>query len=140
MGAGMTAWVPLQAPSVNSLLYCIRGRHEPRPEVRLFRSQLKSYLPVWVGASSGPYSLSVAFHENWYFKNGFPKKKDVQNLVKAVCDAVAERYGFDDALLWEVRCVKINDVQQVGLRLTLGDAADVATSDPLAESPRPDSD
>ena len=137
MGKVLTAWIPLMAPSMNALLYCIRGRHEARPEVRQFRSVFKSYLPTWCLASTGPYSLSLAFHENWYWKNGYPKKRDVPNLVKVCVDAIADRYGWDDSLLWQVQCEKVHDPTRIGIQITLrgldvetpSETAFLATSD-----------
>ena len=110
--------MPLATPSMNSLLYCIKGQHSARSEVRMFRSQMKSYLPGVV-AGTGPYSLSLHFYENWYVKSGYPKRKDVQNLVKCCVDAISERYGFDDSLLWNVSCEKVHSIEKVGIALTL---------------------
>ena len=117
----LSAWIPLEAPSMNSLLYVLwhQKRLETRPEVRMFRSMFKSYLPKWTLASTGPYSLSLAFHEPWYTRDGFPKRKDVPNLLKACVDAIAERYGFDDALVWSLRCEKVVDTERVGITMCL---------------------
>ena len=103
---------------MNSLLYCIRGRHEARPEVRQFRSQFKSFLPPW-DLGEGPYSLSLEFHEDWYTKAGKVKRKDVPNLVKACVDALADRYSFDDSWLWDMMCRKVQSPERVGIALTL---------------------
>ena len=118
-GGVLTAWIPLAAPSMNSLLMCVRGRHEARPEVRLFRSQLKSYLPVWALRSTGPYTLSLTFYEPWYTKDGYPRKKDVPNLTKVVIDSLCDRYGFDDSLLWRVDCEKVHDTERTGIQVAL---------------------
>ena len=120
-GTILTAWVPLQAPSMNTLLSIIwsQRRIETKPEVRLFRSHFKSYLPKWCLASTGPYALSLDFHQPWYYKNGYPKKQDVPNLLKSCIDALCERYGFDDSLLWKVECQKVQDEQQVGIQVRL---------------------
>ena len=115
----LTAWVPLAAPSMNSLLYCIRGRHEAKPEVRMFRSQFKSYLPLWTLASTGPFLVRFTFYESWYHKNGFPKKKDVHNLVKCCEDALMDRYGWDDSLIWAESYQKIHTQDKVGIEVTI---------------------
>ena len=120
-GTVLTAWVPLQAPSMNTLLSIIWSQHRilTKPEIRLFRSQFKTYLPKWCLASTGPYQLSLTFHQPWYYLNGFPKKQDVPNLLKSCIDALCERYGIDDSLLWKVECEKVHDEQQVGIQVRL---------------------
>ena len=116
----VTAWIPLQAPSMNSLLYVLwhQKRMEVRPEVRQFRSQFKAFLPVWT-LEPGPYSLELDFSDSWYTQSGTPKRKDMPNLLKACIDALAEHYGFEDSLIWNLMARKVDQEQLPGIRLTL---------------------
>lgn len=43
----------------------------------------------------------------WRFENGKPRKLDLQNLEKILIDAIAERYDFDDARIWEKESIKV---------------------------------
>lgn len=115
----LTAWIPLAAPSMNALLYCIHGRHIPKPEIRLFRSNFKSYLPKWCLATTGPFKVHYDFYEDWFTKAGFPRKKDVHNLIKSCDDAWVDRYGFDDALIWFGSWGKIQSVDKVGIQVRI---------------------
>ena len=107
---------------MNSILQIIwsQKRVESKPEVRLFKSHFKSYLPKWYLAGSGPYRVDFEFHETWYYLNGFPKKKDAPNLIKCCLDALSERYGVDDSILgWEGSWKKVPTSETVGIQVRI---------------------
>lgn len=92
----------------------------------MFRQQFMTYLPKWTLASTGPYAVQYEFHEPWYYKNGFPKRKDVSNLVKACDDALAQRYwGGEDSLIWEERYEKVHDVEKIGIVVAIAGVSHV---------------
>ena len=118
----LRAWIPLEPPSMNTLLQVIwsQRRIETAPPIRLFRSHFKSYLPKWCLAGSGPYRVDFEFHEAWYTKAGFPRKKDAPNLIKCCLDALSERYGIDDSLLgWEGSWKKVPRSDAVGIQVQI---------------------
>ena len=117
----LRAWIPLEPPSMNRLTAPIwhQKRLVPLQEVTTFRYQFKCYLPKWCLVSTGPYLLHIKFYDQWYYLNGYPKKKDVGNLMKACEDALCERYGFDDALIWRRVGEKVQQPDRVGIDLTL---------------------
>jgi len=77
------------------------------PDVRVWKSKAKLFMPVWKIEEDWIYKMSLTFSGNFLFKNGKVRKIDLQNLVKVVIDAVAERYGFDDSRVYNFRCEKV---------------------------------
>ncbi len=70
---------------------------ELKPEVRLWKSQMKAYIPVLTPkADSFLFKLDVIYYYNFYFKNGKFRKVDSQNLGKVLTDAIAEKNGIGD--------------------------------------------
>jgi len=46
------------------------------------------------------YRVEIRLVTRWYDKSGVPLKKDCRNHGKLVVDAVFERYGLNDKLVW----------------------------------------
>lgn len=115
----LQAWIPLKAPSMNSLLYVIwhQKRLETKPEVRLFRSNFKSYLPPWEPEITGLYSVRFSFHADWYYKNGSLRREDAPNLIKCCLDALCERYSLEDAQVWHLSCEKVHAPERPGIEV-----------------------
>lgn len=100
--------IPSLPPSVNAIYNILfsQRRVEMKPEVRLWKSQAKEYIPRLTPLTdSHLFSLDVVFHYDFFYKNGKVKKFDSQNLLKVLCDAIAEKCGFADELVkfgsWE---------------------------------------
>ena len=106
---GMSCTIPLEAPSMNSLLQIIWHQHrlETRPEIRLFRTRFKQFLPVWKPSSEAWFAITFRFHEPWLYANGKLKHKDAPNLIKCCLDALCEHYGIDDARVFHLTCEKV---------------------------------
>jgi len=77
------------------------------PDVRLWKSKAKLFMPVWKVEEDWLYNVSLKFIGNFLFKNGKVRKIDLQNLVKVVIDSTAERYGFDDSRVYDFSCEKV---------------------------------
>ena len=100
--------IPNLPPSCNSIYQIIfhQRRVEMKPEVRKWKTQAKEYIPRVVPfPESQLFKLDVIFYYDFFYKNGKLKKFDSQNLLKLLCDAVAEKGGFSDELIkfgsWE---------------------------------------
>ena len=105
--------IPFLPPSVNSLYQIIfaQRRVEMKPDVRTWKTKCKEYIPDSrikallstshdTGYDTGHIlDIRCIFTYNWYYKNGKLKKFDTQNLLKVLCDAIAEKCGFDDSLI-----------------------------------------
>ena len=63
--------------------------------------------------------MDFEFHEPWYTKAGFPRKKDAPNLIKCCLDALCERYSIDDSLVWKLGCEKVNSKDKVGIKVSI---------------------
>ena len=125
---GVCCFIPLAAPSMNSLLNVIwsQKRFETKPEIRLFRTQLKSYLPLWQPQPETLYRVHFSFLEDWLHGNGTLKRKDAPNLLKSCLDAVMERYQLDDCYILETTAQKVQEASRVGLILKLQRCGTVA--------------
>ena len=71
-----------------------------KPEVRLWKTGAKEYIPKVASLpESHLFKLDVVFTYNFFYLNGKVKKFDSQNLMKVLCDAIAEKCGFSDELI-----------------------------------------
>jgi len=91
--------IPSLPPSVNAIYQIIfsQRRVEMKPEVRLWKTQAKVYVPRIVAHGDVyTFKIDTVFHYPWHHKNGKLRKFDSQNLLKVLCDAIAEKTGFSD--------------------------------------------
>ena len=91
--------IPFLPPSMNSMYNVIfhQRRVELKPEVRLWKTQAKEYIPLFTPKEdSYLFKLDAVFHYNFLFKNQKMRKVDSQNLMKVLIDAVAEKNGIGD--------------------------------------------
>lgn len=105
--------IPLMPPSVNSLYNIIFSmkKVELKPEIRLWKTQAKQYVPVWkqLGENKLPWLYFKAdIYTQLYFKNGNVRKLDLQNLEKCLIDAVCEKLGIGDEYIKEKQASKID--------------------------------
>ena len=112
--------IPTLPPSVNSLynvLFSMR-RVELKPEVRLWKTQAKEYIPTLRVKESAHISFNAWFEGAWRHGNGKLKKRDVQNMTKCLIDCVAEKVGFDDSQVWAASSYKVEaEKEQVRVEL-----------------------
>lgn len=105
--------IPMIPPSVNALYNVIFSlkKVELKPEVRLWKSKAKEFVPVWKqkGKSvSGWLYFKADVYTQVYFKNGKVRKLDLQNLEKCLIDAVCEKLGIGDEFIFEKYARKID--------------------------------
>jgi Holliday junction resolvase RusA-like endonuclease len=101
--------IPLLPVSMNKL-YAINYRTKQvymTPEARQFKSQAKLFISSFATTKTDKLSLRLDINTDWYFKNGNPKRSDIQNLIKVVVDMLSERLGFDDSQIWSFSANKI---------------------------------
>jgi len=110
----ITFRIPGLPPSVNSLYQIIyaQKRVELRPEARLWKSKGKQYVPCWKTEKMEPLGIELEFYGNWFFKNAAFRKLDLQNLIKLVCDTVAEKCGFDDSQFFKFEAKKVQSEEE----------------------------
>lgn len=100
IGESMKFTIPFLPPSMNAVYNILfsQRRVELKPEVRLFKTKAKEYVPMLKPhEDSFLFRLDAVFHYNFLFKNGKMRKVDTQNLMKVLIDAVAEKNGIDDS-------------------------------------------
>ena len=101
--------IPLLPVSMNKL-YAINYRTKQvymTPEARTWKTQAKMFVSPFAVAKNDKLSLKLDINCDWYFKNGNPKRSDIQNLIKVVVDMLSERLGFDDSQVWSFTANKI---------------------------------
>lgn len=107
--------IPLIPPSLNSLLNVMWGlrRVELKPEVRLWKSKAKEYVPKFKVESQEKVNVHLAIHSpRWITKDGKIRKSDVTNREKAILDAICEKQGWDDSQVWDRRIRKVEDEEE----------------------------
>ena len=83
-----------------SLNAAYRGRRFSTPELKAFKSAVYLQLPK-IKIPEG--KLSVTYHFGVSTKNS-----DVDNLVKAFQDCVADAYGFNDKRIYQISVQKVD--------------------------------
>ena len=120
-GSILRCFIPLKPISMNSLYQVIfsQRRTQLKPEARFWKTQAKAHIPSVTIEPSIPLSLSMDFHDDWYYLNGKIRRIDSPNLIKLTIDAIAEKLGIDDSVLWHVCHKKVQDKQRVGIGIEL---------------------
>ena len=93
---------------------------ELKPEVRLFKSQAKMFVPHMDLDVSKKWFIDMHVYKDWFYKNGNLRKEDVQNMLKVVVDLVSEKLGIDDSVFWEARARKVQSDEQY-MMITVGE-------------------
>ena len=108
-GPGVLSFrLPASPPSMNSIynvMFAMR-RIELKPEVRLYKNNMKMYVPGWDVTKEEKVSFEIEVVDNWYFNNGKFRKADVQNVGKVVIDLVSEKQGWEDSQVWNFNASK----------------------------------
>jgi len=94
--------LPFCPPSVNSL-YSIHyqavnpaDRVKLRPECLTWKTQAKSYIPMFKVAPLSIIRIDRTYAYQWFTKKGTWAKRDSFNMDKLLFDVVSERTGIDD--------------------------------------------
>ena len=100
--------IPMLPQSVNSL-YKVNYRTRQiylSEEGRRFKNTAKMFIPKIKFSSEKPViDIRIKYFGNWYCKNGNVRRVDGPNLDKVLFDAIFERLGLDDSLVffWQGR-------------------------------------
>lgn len=95
--------IPLSPVSCNSLynvLFAMK-RVELKPEIRLWKTQVKQFVPAWKTERTGYLYFNADVYTETLFKNGKVRRLDLQNMEKALIDAVCEKLGILDELIFQ---------------------------------------
>jgi len=99
----------LKCPSVNSL-YEVNYRLREislKSIVKAFKYKVKTLTPRLDVPPDKELSLYIEYHSSgWYNKDGSIKNKDIQNIDKALIDAISEKIGIRDSGFFKVVRVK----------------------------------
>jgi Holliday junction resolvase RusA-like endonuclease len=98
-------------PSVNAMYGHVRGGVRFKTaEYKAFEVMAR-FMKIEGDALVGEiaYECSIDFYSNWFTKSGALRKRDLDNLGKAVLDAVCARFSkFDDSQIVELRLRKVH--------------------------------
>lgn len=118
----LACFIPLAPLSVNSLYQIIfsQKRTQLKPEARFWKTQAKSHIPHLTALGrEDTLHLQLDIHlTSWYYKNGHIREFDLQNLEKLAIDAIFEKLGRSDALVFKKTTEKVES-NRVGLQVTL---------------------
>lgn len=94
--------VPMLPPSENKMYSWdpMKKRPYKTKECSNFKSNFQMFCPPIQFKEGERIVVAVEYYGDWYYKNGKVRKKDGQNLQKAVYDALFEKIGIDDCHLW----------------------------------------
>jgi len=70
------------------------------PEAHAYKNRVKMSMPP-TNKIEGQLRIDIAYHYNFYYKNGKLKKIDTANCDKILIDAICERLGCDDSIIKE---------------------------------------
>lgn len=83
-----------------------------------FKTEAQLFIPVYKITETDKVEMEFDIYDNWHTKDGNIKKRDVQNLTKALIDAVCSKLRFDDSQVWkETTSKKEGEKRGVELRL-----------------------
>lgn len=75
-------------------------------EARGFKNLVFLSTPPMNYREGSIFSISINIVKNWLTKAGKVKREDVQNMDKLLIDAICEKLGFDDSLIYNVSIKK----------------------------------
>ena len=101
--------IPMAPVSCNSLynvMFALK-RVELKPEIRLWKTQVKTFVPPWKTDKTGYLYFNADVYTETLFKNGKVRKLDLQNMEKALIDAICEKLGLGDEFIFEKKTRKL---------------------------------
>lgn len=117
----LTFRLPSPPPSMNSIynvMFAMR-RIELKPEVRLYKNNMKMYVPSWNVEPMDKVMVELEVVEQWFFKNGKFRKADVQNVGKVLIDLISEKQGWDDSQVWGFLAKKVQSETEHCVNVTM---------------------
>lgn len=92
--------------------------------VRAFKRIAVPFIPPIKTDDTNKLKVSVEYHGKFLNKDGTIKRKDGQNLDKALYDIIFEKIGVDDKVVWEGSFKKIHDPDKEFTRVTIEECED----------------
>lgn len=107
--------LPSSMNAIYQIIFHLR-QVQMKPEVRAWKHQAKMMIPIWKlpqNCETGFIRIKMEFHSHlWYYKNGKLKRVDAHNLQKVLIDAISEKMGFDDSMVFEWHGRKVIDTSE----------------------------
>ena len=97
---------PVSCNSLYNVLYSLK-RIELKPEIRLWKTNVKNFVPQWKIDREDHMYFNADIYTETLFKNGKIRKIDLQNLEKALIDAIFEKLGIGDEFIFRKATRKI---------------------------------
>lgn len=117
--------IPFIPPSMNDIYYHIKDHYANytyilKPEVRLWKTKAKEYVPVFEVPVNQPIYINWTAVRSWRYQSGAAKRFDITNLQKVLMDAISEKIGVDDCLIWDSRCTKQHSEKDEFVEVEMG--------------------
>ena len=104
-------------PSTNALYGYSKGRVFIKPAYRTFKTNMDKILDDVIPLDYTPIESDVNLFVTFYIKG--KRKRDLDNMLKALCDSLQPRLIKDDNQIIEIHCKKIRaDVDQTFVSLS----------------------
>lgn len=101
--------VPFLPPSENKMYWSDYNRKRHLTEdAKEFKSKFKLFMPAMDIPENVLLSIKVELYGSWFTKKDKVRKRDGQNMMKALYDAISEKIGVDDSYLFMWGGVKID--------------------------------
>lgn len=107
--------LPASMNTINNIIW--RGHIEVvlKPEVRQWKSQAKLFVPPIKVKNGDRFYIGLTFVFNGLYKNGRPKRIDLDNLLKVTKDVICEKIGIDDTA-WRIPHIELKHIQDTDKR------------------------
>lgn len=116
MGLPQTFTLKLKCPSVNSL-YEVNYRLREislKSSVKLFKYKVITLTPRIDVPKDEQLVIEICYHSSgWFNKDGSIKNKDIQNIDKALIDALSEKLGVRDCNFFKVSREKVESDEEM---------------------------
>ena len=89
------------------------------PDAKRFKDKVMIHIPYFEIPDEAKITIIIKYHDNWYYKNGKLKRKDVQNMDKLIIDAIFKRLGVDDSHVWCNVNVKVQNMEEIKTEITI---------------------
>lgn len=76
-------------------------------EAKEFKKLVFIHTPPYKIKEGAMYQITIQVYSNWWCKNGNIRRKDIQNLDKLLIDAMFEKFGADDSVIFRTRVEKL---------------------------------
>jgi Holliday junction resolvase RusA-like endonuclease len=104
-------------PSTNALYGYSKRRVFIKPVYRTFKTNMDKILNNVIPSDYKPIESNVNLYVTFYIKG--KRKRDLDNMLKALCDSLQPRLIKDDNQIVEIHCKKIrSDIDQTFVSLT----------------------